>query len=191
MTYFAYRYILVNVRWSTTQRKDTTMTTKEQERKAVEKIEKIIAELGADSYVGKAFEGCADIARQNIDFDFMQSMRDRYFSEQERANEEAVKKAQLTKELENLRELREQMEETYGADYEKIVKEYEEYRRNAELEKDELEAEISMITERHEETKNNYRDKCNEVSELTARNAAQAQEIIELKAKLYDLMVAK
>ena len=39
-----------------------TPATKEQERKAVEKIRKIISELGEDSYVGTALEGCLEDA---------------------------------------------------------------------------------------------------------------------------------
>lgn len=167
------------------------MTTKDQERKALEKIEKIIAELGNDSYVGKAFEGCAEIARQNIDYDFMQSMRDRYFSEQERANEEAVKKAQLTKELETLRELLKQKEECYGADYEKIVKEYEEYRQRAEADKQKEDDDFQRMKEQRDEAVDEAMAHLYTIQDLKELNAAQAQEIIELKAKLYDLMVAK
>ena len=53
------------------------MTTKEQERKALEQIRKIVASLGEDSYVATAFEGCFEIAEQNIDNDWACSMKDR------------------------------------------------------------------------------------------------------------------
>lgn len=53
------------------------MTTKEQERKALEKIRKIVEELGENSYVGTAFEGCFEIAENNIDNDFACSMKQR------------------------------------------------------------------------------------------------------------------
>lgn len=52
------------------------LATKDQERKALEKIRKIIAELGDDSYVGTAFKGCFEIAEQNIDNDWGCSLRD-------------------------------------------------------------------------------------------------------------------
>lgn len=53
--------------------------TKEQERKALEKIRKIIEELGgADSYIGMAFEGCFEIAEENIENDFGCSMKQRF-----------------------------------------------------------------------------------------------------------------
>lgn len=51
--------------------------TKEQERKALAKIKKIVEELGEDSYIGMAFEGCFEIAEENIESDFGCSMKQR------------------------------------------------------------------------------------------------------------------
>ena len=51
--------------------------TKEQELKALEKIKKIVADLGEDSYIGMAFEGCFEIAKDNIENDFGCSMKQR------------------------------------------------------------------------------------------------------------------
>ena len=45
--------------------------TKEQELKALEKIKKIVADLGEDSYIGMAFEGCFEIAKDNIENDLI------------------------------------------------------------------------------------------------------------------------
>ena len=53
------------------------MTTKDQERKALEQIRKIVEGLGDDSYIGTAFEGCFEIAESNITNDFACSMKDR------------------------------------------------------------------------------------------------------------------
>lgn len=56
------------------------MPTKEQERKALEKIEKILMELGNNpetSYICRAFQGCVDDAKTNIEFDFGNSQKDR------------------------------------------------------------------------------------------------------------------
>ena len=53
------------------------MTSKEQERKALEKIRKIVAELGEDSYLAAAFEGCFEDAERNIDEDAAYSMKAR------------------------------------------------------------------------------------------------------------------
>ena len=51
--------------------------TKEQERKALEKIKKIVTDLGEDSYISMAFEGCFEIAEGNIENDFGCSMKQR------------------------------------------------------------------------------------------------------------------
>ena len=51
------------------------MTTKEQERAAVEKIRKIIEELGENSYVGFAMEGVLELAEENIREDTAYSMK--------------------------------------------------------------------------------------------------------------------
>lgn len=52
------------------------MTTKEQERKALEKIRKIVEDLGEQSYIKTAFAGCFDIAEQNIEFDAAFSLKE-------------------------------------------------------------------------------------------------------------------
>lgn len=54
------------------------VATKEQERKALEKIKKIVADLGENSYLGTAFEGCFEDAEDNIENDFAFSMKQRY-----------------------------------------------------------------------------------------------------------------
>lgn len=51
--------------------------TKEQERKALAQIKKIVDSLGKDSYIGTAFEGCFEIAEENIENDFACSMKQR------------------------------------------------------------------------------------------------------------------
>lgn len=51
------------------------VTTKEQERAALAQIGKIVDGLGENSYVGTAFEGCFDIAADNIENDFGNSLQ--------------------------------------------------------------------------------------------------------------------
>lgn len=53
------------------------MTTKEQELKALAQIKKIVEVLGEDSYIGMAFEGCFEIAEENIQNDWGCSMKER------------------------------------------------------------------------------------------------------------------
>lgn len=68
---------------------DNALATKEQERKALEKIRKIVAELGPQSYVATAFEGCFRDAEDNIDDDAAYSMKSRF-----EYSEEKLEKAQ-------------------------------------------------------------------------------------------------
>lgn len=53
------------------------ISTKEQERKALEKIKAIVEGLGENSYVATAFAGCFEIAEQNIEYDFADSLQER------------------------------------------------------------------------------------------------------------------
>lgn len=91
------------------------MTTKEQERKAIEKIREIVEGLGADSYVRTAMAGVLEVAEQNIEYDSAFSLK----AQAEMAEKEAaqLKKTveQQAKEMETLgnglKELREESEE--------------------------------------------------------------------------------
>lgn len=77
------------------------MTTKEQERKALAQIKKIVESLGEGSYVATAFEGCFEIAMENIENDFACSMKQRLESA-ELANKNLCKKlAEMQKECED------------------------------------------------------------------------------------------
>lgn len=80
------------------------MPTKEQEKQALAKIEKILASLGNNpetSYVCRAFQGCVEDARENIDYDFANSQKDR-------ADD-------LEKKLEQARAERDETREAYSA----------------------------------------------------------------------------
>ena len=52
------------------------MITKDQERRALEEIRKIVSSLGDDSYVATAFDGVFEIAESNIEGDFANSVSD-------------------------------------------------------------------------------------------------------------------
>lgn len=54
------------------------MTTKEQERKALEQIKNILSTLDSDGWVNTAFEGCVRDAEENIENDFAVSMHGRW-----------------------------------------------------------------------------------------------------------------
>ena len=79
------------------------MTTKEQERKALEQIRKIINGLGENSYIGTAFEGCLEDAEVNIENDFAFSWKDRAETAGRRIDELTAENAKLQSLLDTYR----------------------------------------------------------------------------------------
>lgn len=80
------------------------MTTKAQERKALEQIRKIVEGLGEDSYIGTAFEGCFEIAEENIENDFACSMKQRKEAAEFAEDQLREKLAEKEKEVKELNE---------------------------------------------------------------------------------------
>ena len=74
---------------------DMQVPTKEQEREALSQIKSILDSLGEYSYVATAFDGCAEIAEDNIKYDFLNSVAEKY----ERATERATQLAKSNKTL--------------------------------------------------------------------------------------------
>ena len=74
--------------------------TKQQERDTLEKIRKMVEKLGPDSYLATAFEGCFDLAAENIDNDWACSMADRARRAEKRAAELEDKLAESVKDYE-------------------------------------------------------------------------------------------
>lgn len=143
------------------------MTTKEMERKALEQIRKIVEGLGEDSYLATAFEGCFDIAEENIENDFACSMKQRLeTSEKENAG--------LIKSI---------------AEYQNKVKSLEMKAKNLE----DATLAYSKDAEKHVETINGLKASSikywNDLQAAEAKLDEKEDEIIRLKAKLYDLMV--
>ena len=79
------------------------MTTKDQERQAIEKIRKIVEGLGENSYVGFAMDGVLELAKDNIREDTAYSMKE----SAEIAWERATKAEKENKELKKTVEKRE------------------------------------------------------------------------------------
>ena len=53
------------------------LATKQQERDTLAAIRQMVDELGPQSYLATAFQGCFEIAEQNIEYDFGDSMKGR------------------------------------------------------------------------------------------------------------------
>lgn len=155
------------------------MATKEQERKALEKIRKIIADLGENSYIGTALDGCLEIASDNIEMDWACSMKGRY---------EAAEK--------NIREWKQRYEEEHEeltgqkAVIEAITQERDYARKEAQRNGEELGKWVDKWGELHTRWIEQSKESCKKEKELTAQIEAAQDEIIRLKAKLYDLITA-
>ena len=78
------------------------MMTKQEERAALAKIEKIIKAAGPDSYIGMAFAGCCEIAADNIENDFGESMQARVLAREKELREVKEMLYQAQKENERL-----------------------------------------------------------------------------------------
>lgn len=79
------------------------MTTKDQERQAIEKIRKIVEGLGENSYVGFAMEGVLELAEDNIREDTAYSMKKNAEIAWERADKAETENKDLKKEVEDLK----------------------------------------------------------------------------------------
>ena len=101
---------------------DHALATREQERKALEAIRKMVVELGPQSYLAIAFDGCFEDAENNIENDFGDSMKARWLHAD----------AQLKAAKGTIEELKEQLEES--------KKDYEAAREIAEQKDAEIEA---------------------------------------------------
>lgn len=64
------------------------LATKRNERETLEVIRQMVADLGPQSYLATAFEGCFEIAEQTIEFDFADSMKGRLESAEKKLQDE-------------------------------------------------------------------------------------------------------
>lgn len=95
------------------------IATKDQERKALEEIRKIVDNLGENSYVGAAMEGVLELAEDNIENDFTQSMKESAETAEKRAHELEEENERLEATLNTykkfvVKEAKEKLEEANG-----------------------------------------------------------------------------
>lgn len=158
---------------------------KQQERDALEKIRKIVEQLGPDSYVGTAFQGCFEIAAENIENDFACSMADKVHRAEAdvvRLREANTLAATRVNELENkLAEAEKDYEAAHAAAHEVAAQ------KDAEIEA--LKAKIKQIQETARWNGQRCDEEATAAGEAQRRAEAAEAEVIRLKAKLYDFMV--
>lgn len=146
--------------------------TKQQERDTLEKIRKMVERLGPDSYLAAAFEGCFSLAAENIENDWACSMADRARRAEKRAEELEDKLAESMKDYEAAHAAAHAVAE----------------------EKDAENARLKTQLAQMQETARWNGQRCDEeataAGEALRRAEAAEAEVIHLKAKLYDLLVA-
>ena len=142
------------------------MATKQEELNALKKIGEIVNALGVTSYIGIAFEGVLEDAKENIENDWACSWKQRA----EAREEEAVKAHEKMRDAE---------------------RRYREVLKDKEL----LTASIDRLTKETLEQHNFLIDEQNKTADLTEQNDTLKRdnerltdEIIKLKARLFDLM---
>ena len=138
------------------------MTTKDEERKALEQIKKIIKGLGTDSYIGAAIDQTVlNLAEDNINNDFMIT---------------------TTESIENA-----------SAKLEEVRTELRDTRKERDDLKKSIEIETNRVTEAHkknDELRTRNSELLTDLIAAQTERDQQKQEIITLKAKLYDLITA-
>ena len=149
------------------------MTSKEQERKALEKIRKIVEELGENSYVGTAFEGCFEDAEYNIRDDAAYSMKSRWESAKASRDELELK----------VKDQADQIKRCQAAN--ENIRLYLDEKDKALNTKDYRIAELSASLK---EVSHQCTEHWNHWQEAEKKLDEKEDEIIRLKAKLYDLM---
>ena len=142
------------------------IATKEQERKALEQIRKIVEGLGENSYVGTALEGMLEDAEENIENDFALSWKSRA--------ELATEKYEKAKaDLEKLHDKMEQTQRSY------------EYIKGSYLEESERVFKYQTL---YNEAATNSCERLAKMNEYKKVIEEQELEMIKLKARLCDLI---
>ncbi len=146
------------------------MTTKDQERKALAQIKKIIAGLGEESYIGRAFEGCIEMAQNNIENDWWDSM-----------------KSTIEMKEDAIRSLKKQLEDQAvekGAEVKTLLKQVKVYKED----RDALNERIEKIIESKKAANEAAIKNWNMFREQEDKVEALELEVIKLKARLFDLL---
>lgn len=159
--------------------------TKAEEREALTKIREILKGFDPeDTYIGKAFEGCIEQAEENIRSDWMLSWKGRYLDEQ-------LKNCRLSDKVEALTKTLNQKDDTI-ARLEDAKNQLSEEIDGLTLAKRDLEARIAQMEADYKALQINHE----ELKQARAHTVAQElvdlrQTVIELKAKLYDMMTGE
>lgn len=133
--------------------------TKQEELKNLDAIEMLILKAGDDSYTAQAFKNCVKIARDNVVNDFWNSPVDAAHNLEQKLNES--------------RECNESLKRDVLA---------------LERDKEELAAKLEGKRKEQEKFSAAYNDMMNRMNTAENENEKLKQEVLKLKAKLFDLL---
>lgn len=137
--------------------------TKAEEREALRKIQEILEGFDPeDSYIGKAFEGCVEQAEENLRSDWMMSYKARYDRVSEQLHAANARLMDVTRQLNQKDDAIARLEDA----------------------KNQLSKELDEVKAAHT-TLDLKLARANETAD------GLKQTILELKAKLYDMMTGK
>lgn len=155
--------------------------TKAEEYEALSQIRGILKDFNLeDTHIGKAFEGCVEQAKENIDNDWMFSFRSRY----ENRDRDAAKLDEiLTKTTDKLRKSEEARVD--------LVKELNQKNDTIARYIDVVQGKDREISKLNGEKAAAYTDLEGRLEESQRQIGTLRQTILELKAKLYDMMAGE
>lgn len=96
------------------------MTTKEQERQAIQKVRKIVEGMGENSYLATAMEGVLETAEQNVEDDAVYSLKDRAEVAEKQASALKRENEELRKALKEQQERAERLESRCNEAYSEL-----------------------------------------------------------------------
>lgn len=150
--------------------------TKAEEYETLRKIQEILEGFDPeDTYIGKAFEGCVEQADENLCSDQMMSYKGRYDNVSEQLHAANVRIIELTKTLNQKDDTIARLEDAKN----QLSKEIEKVKKNEQI----------AIKEFHKWL-NEYRGLDSTFKETWLKLEKAQTEILELKAKLYDVITA-
>ena len=151
--------------------------TNEQEREALRKIREILEGFDPeDTYIGKAFEGCVEQAEENLRRDWMLGYKDRYDRVSEQFHAVNARIMDVTKKLRESEEARVNLTEALNQKDDAIAR---------------LTDANNQLSEVSAQRDIDRQEMLCRFEAEKAQNLYLKQTIIELKAKLYDMMTGE
>ena len=151
--------------------------TKAEEREALAKIREILEGFDPeDTYIGKAFEGCVEQADENLRSDFMMSYKDRYDNVSEQLYAANVRIMDVTKKLRESEEARVDLTKALNQKDDAIAR---------------LKDANNQLSEVSAQRDTDRQEMLCRFEAEKAQNLYLRQTVLELKAKLYDMMTGE